>query len=176
MEMTEQMHEMVTVIDPRHALYGQSFRLLGIATRNQLGRCCVVLDHAGRERNLPLDVTDQSPDPVTIAPFPLTVATITSLIDVYSHIDPQPGKEIRTEVGDEDGREILHGSRARTAPPSTREPADEAGLSGAPHLQLTGVDWPLGTRATDGGDNPHQDLSDAGTPSCQANRERERNR
>jgi hypothetical protein len=110
MEMTEHVHEMVTVIDPRHALYGQSFRLLGVATRNQLGRCCIVLDHAGRERNLPLDVTDQSPDPLITAPFPLNVATITSLVHVYSHICPQPGTDL--EVDDGDGREKPHESRA----------------------------------------------------------------
>src|SRR5438270_3624388 len=80
MEMTEHASEIVTVIDPRHPLCGQSFRLLGIAMKNQLGRCCVVLDHAGRERNLPIALTDHSPDLLAIAPFPLTVATITSLI------------------------------------------------------------------------------------------------
>ena len=103
MEMTEHTSEIVTVIDPRHPLCGQTFRLLGIAMKNQLGRCCVVLDHAGRERNLPLDVTDQSPDPVIIAPFLLNVATITSLVHVYSHICPQSGTIL---VGDDgDGRE-----------------------------------------------------------------------
>ncbi len=38
MEMTEQATEIVTVIDPRHPLCGQSFRLLGIAMKNLLGR------------------------------------------------------------------------------------------------------------------------------------------
>jgi hypothetical protein len=99
MEMTEDRREMVTVIDPRHALYGQSFRLLGVAIRSQLGRCCIVLDHAGRERHLPVGVTDQSPDPVVIAPFALNGATITSLVHVYSHICPQP------EVGEGDQHE-----------------------------------------------------------------------
>ncbi len=170
MEMTEHAPEIVTVIDPRHPLCGQSFRLLGIARKNQLGRCCVVLDHAGRERNLPIAVTDHSPDPLAMAPFPLNVATITSLIHVYSHICPQP--ETETEVGEEDGREILHESRAHTVQPSTMESADESRLSRSPHSKLTGVDWPLGTTATDGGSNCRQDLSSAGTPTCQADRER----
>ena len=108
MEMTEHTSEIVTVIDPRHPLCGQTFRLLGIAMKNQLGRCCVVLDHAGRERNLPIDVTDQSPDPVIIAPFPLNVATITSLVHDYSHICPQPGTIL--VGGDGDGREKPHES------------------------------------------------------------------
>jgi hypothetical protein len=164
---------MVTVIDPRHALYGQSFRLLGIGTRNQLGRCCIVLDHAGRERNLPIAVTDQSPDPVIIAPFPLTVATITSLIRVYSHICPQPATE--TEVGEEDGREISHESRTHTAQPSTMEAAGPSCLSRSPHSKLTGLDRPLGLPATDGDGNRRQDLSGAHTPSCQDHRERECN-
>src|SRR5438132_10364940 len=173
MEMTEYEHEIVTVIDPRHPLCGQSFRLLGIAMKNQLGRCCVVLDHAGRERNLPIIVTDHSPDPLAIAPFPLTVATIASLIHVYSHICPQPATDL--EVGEEDGREIPHESRTQTAQPSTMEPAGESRLSRSPHWKLTGVDRSLATRATDGDGDRRQDLPDAGTPSCQADRERERN-
>ena len=170
MEMTEYAPEIVTVIDPRHPLCGQSFRLLGIAMKNQLGRCCVVLDHAGRERNLPITVTDHSPDPLAIVPFPLTVATITSLIHVYSHICPRPGTD--REVGEEDGREIPHESTAQTAQLSKMEPADEPCLSRSPYSQRTGVDRPLGIPATDGGDDRRQDVPGAGTPSCQADRER----
>ncbi len=161
MEMTEHVHEMVTVIDPRHALHGQSFRLLGIATRNQLGRCCIVLDHAGRERNLPLDVTDQSPDPVMIAPFPLTVATITSLIHVYSHIGPPSGVDL--EVREGDGREKLHESRAQTAQLSTMEPAGERHLKRSSHSKLAGVDRSLRTTTADGGGDRHQDLPSPAT-------------
>src|SRR2546430_3558486 len=161
MEMTEHVHEMVTVIDPRQALYGQSFRLLGIATKNQLGRCCVVLDHAGRERNLPISVTDQSPDPVIIAPFPLTVATIRSLVHVYSHIYPQPGTDL--EGGDGDGREKLHKSRAQTAPLSAMEPTDERGLTRSSHSQRAGVARPLATPAADGGNHRDQNLPSART-------------
>ena len=171
MEMTEHAPEIVMVIDPRHPLCGQSFRLLGIAMKNQLGRCCVVLDHAGRERNLPIGVTDRSPDPLAMAPFPLTVAAITSLIHVYSHICPQP----ETEVGEEDGREISHESRTQTALPSTMEPADASRLSRSSHSKLTGVDRPLGTTAADGGGNRRQDLPGTRTPSYRANREREHN-
>src|SRR5947209_8551889 len=126
MEMTEYEHETVTVIDPRHPLCGQSFRLLGISMKNQLGRCCVVLDPAGRERNLPIAVTDHSSDPLVIAPFPLTVATITSLLHVYSHICPQP--ETETEVGEEGERKRQHESRATTAKQSTVRTGAESEL------------------------------------------------
>jgi hypothetical protein len=170
MEMTEHASEIVTVIDPRHPLCGQSFRLLGIAMKNQLGRCCVVLDHAGRERNLPIAVTDHSPDLLAIAPFPLTVATITSLIDVSSHICPQPGTDMA--VGEEDGRERPHESQSQPAHVPTREPADEPDLNSSPHSKRPGVDRPLGTTAADGGGSSRQDLSRASTPSSQANRER----
>src|SRR3989442_152163 len=146
MEMTEHTHEIVAVIDPRHPLYGQSFRLLGIMTKNQLGRCCIVLDHAGRERNIPVAVTDQSPDPLVIAPFPLHVATIASLIHVYSHICPQP----KTGMGEGDGREIPHEYRVQTTKPSTTEHEDESRLSHSPNSQRTGVDRPFGTTAADG--------------------------
>ena len=171
MEMTEQATEIVTVIDPRHPLCGQSFRLLGIAMKNLLGRCCVVLDHAGRERNLPIAVTDHSPDPLTFAPFPLNVATITSLIHVYSHICPQPATDMA--VGEEDGREKLHESRSQSTHVFTKEPADESCLRRSPHSQHTGMDRPLGTAAADGGGNGRQDLSGTSKPPCQASRERE---
>jgi hypothetical protein len=161
MAMTEHAPEIVTVIDPRHPLCRQSFRLLGIAMKNQLGRCCVVLDHAGRERNLPIAVTDHSPDPLVIAPFPLTVTTITSLIHVYSHICPQPGTD--REVGAEDGREIPHESRVQTAQLSTTEPTGEHTLKCSSHSKLTGMDRPFGTPATDGGDDRDQNLPSAGT-------------
>ena len=171
MEMTEQGFETVTVIDPRHPLCGQSFRLLGIAMKNQLGRCCVVLDHAGRERNLPIAVTDHSSDPLTIAPFPLNVATIMTLIHVYSHICPQSAPELA--VGEEDGREKLHESRSQATHVATREGAEEPDLRRSSHSQRPGVDRSLGTTAADGGSDHHQDLSRAGTPTSQASRERE---
>ena len=158
--MTEQSREMVTVIDPRHPLYEQSFRFLGITTKNRLGRCCMVLDQYGHERNIPLGVTDQSPDPVVIAPSPLSVATITSLVRVYSHRCPQPGTDM--EAGEEDGRETPHESRAQAAQLSTREPTGECTLKRSSHSKLTGVDWPFGTPATDGGDNRDQNLPSAG--------------
>lgn len=169
--MTEHSQETVTVIDPRHPLHRQSFRLLGIAMKNQLGRCCVVLDHAGRERNIPVAVTDHSPDPLVTAPFPLNVATITSLIHVYSHICPQPTTE--REVGEVDGREIQHESRSQPTHVSTREPAGEACPRRSPHSKRTDLDRPLGATAADGGSNGRQDMSSSGTPSRQANRERE---
>ena len=102
--MTGLSEEQITVIDPRHPLYGQSFRLLGITTTQYLGRCCVVVDQASRERHLPLAVTDRAPDPLVMAPLPLTVATIEHLIHVVSHISPQPG----TGMGERDGRDAPH--------------------------------------------------------------------
>jgi hypothetical protein len=161
MEMTEQSREIITVIDPRHPLYGQSLRFLGITTKNRLGRCCMVLDHYGHERNIPLGVTDQSPDPVVIAPSPLSVATITSLVRVYSHICPQPGTD--REVGEEDGREIPHESRTQAAQLSAKEPTGERALKRSSHSKLTDVGWPFGTPATDGGDNRDQNLPSSGT-------------
>lgn len=51
MEMTEHASEIVTVIDPHHPLCGQSERLLGIAMKNQPGRCCVMLASLEEERS-----------------------------------------------------------------------------------------------------------------------------
>ena len=144
------------VIDPRHPLCGQSFRLLGITTKQYLGRCCVVLDQASRERNIPLTVTDRSPDPLVIAPYPLTVATIEHLIHVFSHIQPQPAMD----RGEADGRDTPRERREQASQQPAMGLEDGTHLDRSPHLTRAGLDLPLGSAATDGGSHHRQDLSD----------------
>ncbi len=79
----------MTVIDPRHPLYPQTFRLLGITTKQHLGRCCVVLDHLSRERLLPIAVTDRSSDPLVIASLPVNLTSLQEVILVFTRIQGQ---------------------------------------------------------------------------------------
>jgi hypothetical protein len=164
MEMTEPSEESVMVIDPRHPLCGQSFRLLGITTKQYLGRCCVVLDHASRERNIPLAVTDRSPDPLVIALFPLTVATIEHLIHVFSHIHPHP----EMDMGEADGRDAPRERREQASKQSAMGLEDGTHLDRSPHLTRASLDLSLRTAATDGGSYSRQDLSDGSVSSTQA--------
>jgi hypothetical protein len=91
------IEETVTVVDPRHPLYPQTFRLIGITTKQYLGRCCVVLDQASRERIVPVSVTDRSPDPQTIAPIPLDLASLQDLVLVFTHIHSHRAKGATNE-------------------------------------------------------------------------------
>lgn len=152
------------VIDPRHPLCGQSFRLLGITTKQYLGCCCVVLDQASRERNIPLTVTDRSPDPLLIAPFPLTVATIEHLIHVFSHIHLQP----ETDMGEADGRDAPRERREQTSKQSFMGQEDGTHLDRSPHRTRASLDLPLGSAATAGGSHDRQDLSGGSVSATEA--------
>ncbi len=160
----ESSDDYVTVIDPRHPLCNQTFRLLGITTKQYLGQCCVVLDHALRERNIPLVVTDQSPDPLVIASSPLTVATIEHLIHVFSHIHPQPAMVMGEAAGKDAPREY----RDPTTKQPAMEQADRTHLTSSPDLHRAGLDLPLGSAATDGGCGSCQDLSGRSASSTEA--------
>src|SRR4051812_21362328 len=77
---------MVTVIDPRHPFYQQTFRLLGISNKQHLGKCCTVLDAEDNEILLPLAVTDRSPEPLHLAGLPLALSSVQKLVLVYTQI------------------------------------------------------------------------------------------
>ena len=162
----ESSDDYVTVIDPRHPLCNQTFRLLGITTKQYLGRCCVVLDHALRERNIPLVVTDHWPDPLVITSSPLTVATIEHLIHVFSHIHPQPG----TVMGEADGKDAAREYRDPNTTQSAMEQADRTHLNSSPDLHRAGLVLPLASAATDGCRGSCQDLSGRSTSSREAKR------
>ena len=48
----------VTVTDPIHPLYGLTFPLIGVTTKQRLGRVCVVWLYPGVERVIPVTATD----------------------------------------------------------------------------------------------------------------------
>ena len=88
----EQSHaadEEVTVIDPRHPLYGRTFPLLEITNKQYLGRCCVVLYEPPLCRYIPVTATDRSPEPLCIYPLPLNLPSIEQLLATYEVIVSQ---------------------------------------------------------------------------------------
>jgi hypothetical protein len=80
---------MVTVTDPRHPLYGQTFHLSHIANKQYLGRCCVVWPQEGIERNIPVEATDRSTEPFTIFPLPLDLSSLRQLLVAFEGIKSQ---------------------------------------------------------------------------------------
>jgi hypothetical protein len=79
----------VTVVDPRHPLYGRTLPLIDITNKQYLGRSCVVWIQEGVERIVPLAATDRAPESVTIYPFPLNPFSVRQLVSAYGRIASQ---------------------------------------------------------------------------------------
>jgi hypothetical protein len=76
--------ETISVIDPRHPLYGQTLRLIQFTKCAYHGQSCVVWLGNGAERLVPLAATDRSPQPLTISPLPLSLTSAESLVRAYA--------------------------------------------------------------------------------------------
>ena len=81
--------ETITVVDPRHPLYGQTLRLIQFTKNAHHGPSCVVWLENGTERLIPIAATDRSPQPPTIYPQPLNLAAAESLVRAYARIRTQ---------------------------------------------------------------------------------------
>jgi hypothetical protein len=92
-EITLSPTETVTVIDPRHPLYGRTLPLLGITNKQYLGRCCVVWLLPGVERLVPLAATDLAADPICLYPLPLNLSAVEQLLATFMRIKIQPAEE-----------------------------------------------------------------------------------
>ena len=90
----------MTVTDPRHPLYGQTFHLSHIANKQYLGRCCVVWPQEGIERNIPLEATDHSTEPITIFPLPLDLSSVRQLLVAFQRMMSQSVEESMEEKED----------------------------------------------------------------------------
>ena len=89
--------ETVTVIDPRHPLYDQTFPLLHIKNKQELVRSCLVLLTESVERLIPLAVTDMallSPD---VFPVPLDISSLQTLTETFHRIARQLEREDEDE-------------------------------------------------------------------------------
>src|SRR5258707_14100223 len=76
----------VTIVDPRHPLCGRTLPLVGITTKQYLGRCCVVWLRPSVERHIPVTATDLEFDPNTLSPLPLCLAARQDLLRVFAQV------------------------------------------------------------------------------------------
>jgi hypothetical protein len=83
----------VTVVDPRHPLYEQSFPLLHIKNKRELIPSCLVRLAEGAERLIPISVTDLAVLPPVVFPLPVDISSLHNLAQVYVRIRAQIGKE-----------------------------------------------------------------------------------
>jgi hypothetical protein len=89
---TSAVDEYVTIVDPRHALFGQTLLLLEVANKPYWGRCCVVQWREGFLRHVPLSATNRSAEPPAVFPVPLGLAALQQLLTVYRHLTSPIGK------------------------------------------------------------------------------------
>ena len=87
----------MTVTDPRHPLYGQTFPLAYITNKPYSGRCCVLWLQEGIGRNVPVEATDRSTQPLTIFPLPLSLSSVKQLLAIYERMTSQPMEESMEE-------------------------------------------------------------------------------
>src|SRR5262249_13093012 len=76
----------VTVTDPTHPLSGRTFPLVGITTKQRLGRVCVVWLYPGVERVIPLAATSLTAPPPPPSPCKLSVAGLHTLLAVVASL------------------------------------------------------------------------------------------
>ena len=88
-ETTGSQEETVTIIDPRHPLYGLTFPLIDIINKPRLGRCCVISIKRQIERSVPLAATNRAVEPISIPSLPLNLSTVRQLLATYEKIHKQ---------------------------------------------------------------------------------------
>jgi hypothetical protein len=89
--------ETVTIVDPRHPLYSQTFPLLHIKNKQKLIPSCLVRLPEGVERLVPIEMTNLAPGLPDMYPLPLDVSSLQNLAKAFALI--QAGAE--TECGDD---------------------------------------------------------------------------
>jgi hypothetical protein len=123
----------VTVLDPRHRLFGCTFPLVEIVGEEEYGRYCVVRLPSGVERRIPVEATDRADVPIEACQTPLNLTTIGRLLGAYAHFIQQGGEGLDEPIESEESER----SRELTTAPrqvlgGRRGPADSGfGGSGA---------------------------------------------
>jgi hypothetical protein len=83
----------VEIVDPTHPLYDKTLPLVGITTKQFIGRVAVVWLHPGVERFVPLSATDLAEiPPASLSPSRLSVASLERLLAVVASL-PQTNLE-----------------------------------------------------------------------------------
>ena len=86
LQLTALPTDTVEVTDPPHPLYGLTFPLVGITTKQRLGRVCVVWLYPGVERVIPLAATSLAEPPPPPSPCKLSVAGLHTLLAVVASL------------------------------------------------------------------------------------------
>ena len=75
--------ETISVVDPRHPLFGRTFPCVGISNSCHRGRCCIVWIRPTVERHVPVTATDLEYDPSTLYPLPISLESLQQLLQEF---------------------------------------------------------------------------------------------
>ncbi len=75
--------ETVTVVDPRHPLFGRTLPCVGIANSSHRGRCCIMWIRPTVERHVPVSATNLEYHPQTHFPLPISVGSLRQFLQEY---------------------------------------------------------------------------------------------
>ncbi len=95
--ITFSSEEKVTIVDPRHPLFGRTLSLIGITNNQYGGRYCAVKLPEGVSRLIPIEVTDLCPETVTIYSLPLSLSSVKQLLATYHRITSKSVEETEDE-------------------------------------------------------------------------------
>lgn len=90
--------EEVTVIDPRHALYGQTLRLVKFHGDGKARGTCTVELQKDIWRRIPVSVTDCGHHEPMVYPLPLNLLVVGQLLDCIKHIAAMHQEESNNEA------------------------------------------------------------------------------
>src|SRR5260370_12374363 len=75
--------EAITVVDPRHPLFGRTLPCVGISNSCHRGRCCIVWIRPTVERQVPVTATNLEYDPSTLYPLPISLESLQQLLQEF---------------------------------------------------------------------------------------------
>jgi hypothetical protein len=136
--------ETVTVIDPHHALFNQTFPLLRTKNKQEkITRCLISLPDGG-ERWLPVEVTNFSEVQPAVFPVLLDLPSLENLVKIYLGLQVQfdqegsDGSERQTDRNGKDSQTAAGVGDARSGTAGDSPANDHPDLPGDPGEQAGG--------------------------------------
>jgi hypothetical protein len=139
--------EEVSIIDPRHALYGQKLRLVQIAHsgKEETSNCTVELC-ASVWRRIPLSVTDLGKNQPVFYPLPLNLTVMRQLLELFRRIEVQCQEGASNENKGQPSSDSTPKRKQRTksSPAATLATSEQKATTGTfaehqPNLLATGA-------------------------------------
>jgi hypothetical protein len=123
---THSPEEVITIVDPQHPLFGQTFPLIAIIDNQSEGRSCVICLREGIERSVPIEATDRGLEPAATFPVPFNTSSLLQLLTTFERIVCQPAGEVEDEKHERGGHDSLTPGALSVEPGDRRVP-DSAG-------------------------------------------------